>query len=146
MEENSENIIPIEEPKPVIFKNKGGRPPKTKDMRALEARKYNEVSREFWDARLKEMLMDAELEGVSGMKDALTNCQDPQKRSAALLNMRELMEKLEGNKAAQKKKSVAKALSVDGQNWDRKKAIQIASGAQSPSDIAGILQNNEEKA
>lgn len=145
---NEGEIIPVgnveEQLKPQdLAKNgykKGGRPRKyPKGYRGPRGSKVR-MDQEHLDAIMFQRLLGAQDRAVGGLEDAFMNCQDPQKLTAAMLNLRELMEKVSGNKAKQKSKEIASALKVGNETLSREKAIEIASGSRSASDIANILK------
>lgn len=130
--EGEEVILPV--------KNKGGRPRKTQQQRALEAGDMSKVTEAELNGEMMKRLIAAERVAMSNLNSAFANCQNPHQLVQAMIGLRDLMDGVRG-KGSEKSRRVEGALTgLNGKIMDRKAILEIASSPKQPSDIVKILE------
>ena len=141
MEDTTNRDIPV-----VPERNKGGRPKKTDEQRALEAGDLAKVSKEVLEQRMLNRLLRAQEVAIDGLEESFQSCQDPQKRTAAMLNLRELMDDVRGGKTADKSKEIGNIIkTMDGKTLSHEQILAIGGRGRSRVEIATIISSGNEK-
>jgi hypothetical protein len=141
MEDTTNNEVPV-----VPERNKGGRPKKTQEQRAIESGDLAKVSKETLDQRMLTRLLRAQEVAIDGLEESFNNCPCPQKRTAAMINLRELMDDVRGGKTVDKSKEIGNIIkTMDGKTLSHEQILAIGGRGRSRAEIATIISSGNEK-